>query len=250
MKKLYSLLAVLVLLAVAAPTAHAQNDNSNNAVKINDRLPVSGGEKTDFVFTRSFLAGATPDGAPYATARSGIWAIGFGYGFPIGKVMEIKLEPRAAWHKLVFTASPGKTFPTADTSTTLVYEKIRSFYIEVPLGLKFKLARNADDKYKLLLEGGFSFGFNAGSTFKTRSEVDQDDNGSFESRLTTKLRNVQELNSLRYGPYARIGTNWISIYGFYRLTDVFDPNAKIGDDVTGVDYPVFPALEIGFSLML
>lgn len=247
MSKKITLLTFLSILFLSFGQSYAQD---NTAMKINDRLPVSGGEKTDFIFTRSFPVGAAPDSVPVVSSRSGIWSIGVSYGIPVGKSMEIKLEPRASWHKLYFRPNNDKTFPTADTSDGLIFEKHRAFYVEVPVGLKFKLARNADDKYKFHLEAGFSFGFNAGSTFKIRRDADLDADGRMESKVTTKIRPIQELSSLRYGPYARIGTNWIAIYGFYRLTEIFDTSKKIGDDNTGVDYPLFPKLELGFSIMI
>jgi hypothetical protein len=247
MSKKITLLTFLAMMLFGFGLSYAQD---NTAMKINKKLPVSGGEKTDFIFTRSFPVGEMPESVPLNNSRSGIWSFGISYGFPIGKTVEFKLEPRASWHKMYFKPTPAKTFPTSDVSEELIYEKQRAFYVEVPVGFKFKLARNADDKYKFHLEGGFSFGFNAGSTFKSRREVDLDGNGQFESKMTTKVHRIQELNSLRYGPYARIGTNWIAIYGFYRMTDIFDPSKKIGDDTSGTDYPMFPKLELGFSIMI
>ena len=246
MKNKLLILSILAIVLSGWMPSYAQD---NNAIKINDKLPVSTGEKTDFIFTRSILIGSVA-GAPFDVSRSGAYSIGVGYGIPIGKTLEIKLEPRASWHKLYFKPQADKTFPTAGTDSSLIYEKLRAFYVEVPLGLKFKLARNTDDKYKLLLEAGFSFGFNAGSTAKTRRKIDIDGNGTLDTKVTTKVHDIPELNALRYGPYARIGTNWITFYGFYRLTDIFDPSKKIGDDISGTAYPAFPQVEIGFSIVL
>jgi hypothetical protein len=60
----------------------------------------------------------------------------------------------------------------------LVYEKQRISYFEIPVALKFKLARSkyvdekSDEakvgKYKFLFEMGFVFGRRLGSTYKTR----------------------------------------------------------------------------------
>lgn len=229
----------------------AQSSNDNEAVRLTDRTPVAGSEKTDLIFTRTFFAGSV-DGVDFDPARSGSFSLGFSYGIPIGQVVEIKIEPRATWQKLVFRefGDSAKYFPSSAVGDEMVYEKIRAFYVEAPIGIKLKLARNAENKYKFLLEGGFSFGFNAGSTFKTRMNVNADDNPDLESVGTYKVNNVQHLSSLRYGPYGRIGTNWISIYGFYRLTDVFDAGEMFSTPSGDVAYPKFPNLELGLSITI
>lgn len=231
---------------------NAQSSSDNEAVRVNDRVPVAGSEKTDFIFSRTFMVG-TVDGVDFDQARSGSYSLGFGYGIPIGKTVEIKFEPRATWQKIVFRefSDTTKYFPSSATGQDMVYEKLRAFYVEAPIGIKLKLARNAEDKYKLLLEGGFSFGFNAGSTFKTRMKVDADSNpDDNESRATFKVNYIDHLNVLRYGPYGRIGTNWISIYGFYRLSDIFDDTQMFTTPTGDVAYPKFPTLELGLSIII
>ena len=244
--------AFLFLSLFVYVAALAQTSNENQALKVNDRVPVAGSEKTDLIFTRTFFAG-TVEGVDFDGARSGSYSLGVGYGIPIGNSVEIKLEPRATWQKLVFRefSDTTKYFPSSLTGSEMIYEKLRAFYVEVPVGVKLKLARNAENKYKLLLEGGFSFGFNAGSTFKSRFSVDADsDPNDMESRATVKVNNFEGFNSLRYGPYGRIGTNWISIYGFYRLSDVFDDTMMFNTPSGDVAFPKFPQLELGLSIII
>lgn len=245
--------AALFLLSMFACIAlSAQSSSENEALRVNDRVPVAGSEKTDLIFSRTFFVG-TVDGVDFDQARSGSYSLGIGYGIPIGKSVEIKFEPRATWQKIVFRqfSDSTKYFPSSSMGAEMIYEKLRAFYVEVPVGVKLKLARNAEDKYKLLLEGGFSFGFNSGSTFKSRFSVDADDDpNDMESRATVKVNNFQGFSSLRYGPYGRIGTNWISIYGFYRLSDVFDDSMMFSTPNGDVAFPKFPALELGLSIII
>jgi hypothetical protein len=134
-----------------------------------------------------------------------------------------------------------------------VFEKQRFTYLEVPLGLKFKLARNVVDRYRLLLEGGFSMGVRFASMYKRRDlNPAPAANPNFQPKTTTKVNYVEDLNRFRFGPYARIGTNLISLYGFYRMSGIFRHGGKFNnpDGLTTRDYPAFPRLELGISLTI
>ncbi len=210
------------------------------------KLPVSGSEKVDFIFSRTFMVGDA-DSTSITQGRSGSYSIGIGYGIPLGRTVEIKFEPRVTWQKLVFTENTDSTkfFPSSATGSDYIYEKLRMAYVEVPIGFKIKGARNAEDKYKFLFEAGFSFGFNVGSTSKSRFNVD-----SLNAKLTTKVSNIPDLNELRYGPYIRLGTNWISIYSFYRMTEIYNEEKRFDSPTGERSYPKFPMLEIGFSISI
>lgn len=232
-------------------TLSGQSTDQNVARPKSDRIPVAGSEKVDLIFSRTFMF-ANADSADIAQGRSGSTSFGIGYGIPLGRAVEIKFEPRITWQKLVFTETgdSSKFFPTAYAPDNYVFEKLRMAYVEVPVGFKFKGARNAEDKYKFLFEAGFSFGFNVSSTYKSRYEVDLDGNGSLDAKQTTKVSNVLDLNELRYGPFGRIGTNWISIYGFYRMTEIFDEEKQVTTPTRTRDYPKFPKLELGVSIRI
>ena len=246
MKKLILSLAFLGLFSMGL---NAQN---NEASPVQEKIPVAGGESFDAIATRSFMAGDVPAGVFLNGARSGATSIGYGIGIPVGRVFEIKFEPRMTWLKMYYnpTTDVSKNFPSVLISDALVYEKQRAAYFEVPVGFRIKLARNSRDTYKFMFEGGFNFGINTGSTAKTRFEVDVDGDGSFDTFSTTKVRKIDDLELLRYGPYGRIGTNWIQIYGFYRLSDIFEADQTFNNGISDINYPAFPALEIGVSLSL
>lgn len=245
----YTFTLFLILLTVGF--TYGQSTNENMAIPKNNRLPVAGSEKVDFIFSRTFLV-ESPEGVSLNQGRSGTYSIGVGYGIPLGKALEIKLEPRLTWQKLVFTDSDttGKYFPSAVGGTNYVFEKLRMSYVEVPLGLKLKLARNIEDKYKFLVEAGFSFGFNIGSTAKSRFDTDSNSDGTIDGQTSIKMTNIPEVAELRYGPFGRIGTNWISIYGFYRMTNIFN-EGQLFPSTTGLRaYPQFSNLEIGLSIRI
>lgn len=224
----------------------------NAAIQIDKKIRVTGSEKSDFIFTRSLLVGQV-DGVPFDVTRSGAYSLGFGYGFPIGKVFEFKLEPRVLWYKLFFAPSPQKWYPSSDSSNLLIFEKQRITYLELPIGIKFKLARNVVDRYKLLFEGGFSMGVQVFSSSKNRSYASANSNiDGARPKVTTKTNHIIDLADTRFGPYARIGTNWISLYGFYRMTEVFKNGRTYAnpDGLTSRKYPIFPRLEVGISLTI
>jgi hypothetical protein len=226
-------------------------DQDNNALKVDKKIPVTGSEKVDFIFNRSLLVGGI-QGVPFEVSRSGTYSVGVGYGIPMGKSLEFKFEPRLLWHKLYFISSTGKWFPSTDTSETLIYEKQRVSYFEVPVALKFKLARNLVDKYKLLIEMGFVFGRRLGSTAKERHWTGVGDDGNLVGpKVTTKTNRIEDLSKYRYGPFARIGTSWISFYGFYRLSDIFRPYRQHdNDDGTSRAYPNFGKVEVGLTIAI
>lgn len=224
---------------------------TGSPLKVEKKIPVTGSEKVDFIFTRSVLVGRVPNVA-YELGRSGTYSVGIGYGFPIGKSLEFKLEPRITWHKLYFAPTAGKWFPSNDSSATLIYEKQRVSYVEVPALIKFKLARNSVDRYKLLVELGFVFGHKLGSTYKSRHMSSVDSLGALVGpRITTKVNRIDDLSPFRYGPMVRIGTNWIAAYGFYRLSDVFLPYRKLNvENLPDRAYPKFGRIEFGLTIAI
>jgi hypothetical protein len=242
------LLQLVAILPVLSWTFVQAQDNV--APRVEEKVRVTGGEKTDFILTRTLMVTGM-DSVPYDIARSGTYTIGVGYGIPIGKVLELKIEPRATWHKLYFKPVSPRWFPNAAVDSSLVYEKHRALYAEIPVGLKLKLARNAVEKYQLLLEGGFSAGINLGSSTKVRRLMPSPNDPDLEIKQTVKTNRIWELNPLRWGPYARFGTRYVSLYAFYRMTGLYAPGRKFSDSpTTSRNYPAFPKLEIGLSITI
>jgi hypothetical protein len=252
-----SILLILLMVLGSTGMAFCQTEPG---LKIEKKIPVTGSEKFDFVFTRSVLVGKT-QGVPFNASRSGAYSFGIAYGFPIGKSLELKFEPRVLWHKMYFTNTANKWFPTSDSSATLVFEKQRISYFEVPVAIKFKLARNkyidekSDEtkvgKYKFLVEMGFVFGRRLGSTFKTRHYSGGTLNSPVLPKITVKTNRIEDLAPFRFGPYLRIGTSWLSAYGFYRLSDPFLGYRRYNNtDGSSRAYPNFSKIELGVTVAL
>lgn len=222
------------------------------AIKVDKKIPVSGNENFDFIFTRSVMVGNV-DSAAFEATRSGCYSLGIGYGLPIGKTLLLKFEPRVTWFKTYFNRTgTDKWFPSSDTDSTLIYEKQRVAYLEVPVSFKLKLARNNVERYKLLFEAGFVFGARLSGTAKTKHFSSISANGTLQGpKITVKTGGIQDQNRFRYGPFARIGTNWVSLYGFYRMSDVFrtDRQFQLPSGATRA-YPSFPRLEVGITFAI
>jgi hypothetical protein len=237
----------LAIIWVTSATLWAQTP-----LKVDKKIPVTGNENFDILFTRSVMVGNV-DTARFESSRSGAYSIGIGYGLPLGKALLLKFEPRVTWFKLYYAGgTDNKWFPTPDTSATLVYEKTRISYLEVPVSLKFKLARNYTDRYKLLLEAGFVFGKRLTSTFKTRHYTSVDATGNLLGpKITVKTNLVEDVSQIRFGPFVRLGTNWLSIYGFYRMSDIYRSYRKFDLPTGGsTKYPGFPRLEVGVTIAI
>jgi hypothetical protein len=225
---------------------------STNPLKIDKKVPVTGNENFDILFTRSVMI-SNLDSSRFDATRSGGYSLGIGYGVPLGKSLLLKFEPRVTWFKLYFNGDQEqKWYPSTDTSATLIYEKQRASYLEVPVSFKFKLARNLVDRYKLLLEAGFVFGHRLASTYKTRHYSSIDTLGNVKGpKVTVKTNSIQNLSQYRFGPFVRFGTNWLSLYGFYRMSDLFRPERKfVETSGSQRPYPSFPKLEVGITIAL
>jgi hypothetical protein len=244
---------VACLWVLVAGYGTCQGQEASTPLKVDKKIPVTGSEKMDFVFTRSVLVGGTVQGGSYEVARSGAYSFGISYGIPISKSLELNVEPRVLWHKLVFAnGAADKWFPSSDSSSTLIYEKQRISYLELPLAFKFKLARNNANRYRVLLEMGFVSARRIGSTFKTRHYQSVDSGGGSQPpKITWKTNRIVDLNDWRFGPFMRLGTSWGSLYGFYRMTNIFSKDKYfVNPDGTTRAYPSFSKFELGVTLAL
>ena len=80
----------LALLGFFASGLVGQN---NEAERVRDNIPVAGGEKTDVIFTRSFLPGDAGTGVFLDGARSGASSLASALVFPLAKPLNSSLSP-------------------------------------------------------------------------------------------------------------------------------------------------------------
>jgi hypothetical protein len=225
---------------------------SPSPVQVNKKVPITGNENFDFLFTRSAMLGKNKLG--YDAARTGSTTFGVGFGIPLDTTLLLKFEPRFTWTKMYYgSSSADSLFPGTDSTGRLISQRQRISYFEVPVSFKFKLARNLVDRYKLLVEAGFVIGVRVGSTYKTKLLADSTSfsNALVRPRVTNKVNHIDDLNLLRYGPFLRIGTNWLSVYGFYRMSDIFRTDKQFpASNGQKFAYPQFPRLEVGLTIAI
>ncbi len=230
----------------------AQDDNEGNEIR-RTKIPITGSERFDVMFGRGILIPMDRellDTVPFDPARSGSFSLGASFNFPFGKAIAIRLEPRATWHKLHYQDFPEKTFPT-DSNDIYVFEKHKSFYPEVGLGIKVNVYRDEEEKVKLFAEFGGVFGINTGGSYKRRSQV-MTSNAS-RAMLTEKVNRLDDLEPFRFGFYGRAGTNWGAFQVFYRISDLFDLSKQYNHPDRGntpVSYPKIPPVEAGLVFLI
>lgn len=198
-----------------------------------------------FILQTTFLANAASsakDSIPLFTIGSGSTTLGAGYNFNVSPKFAIHLQPGVTYYKLSYRQLAAKNFPTRiDTFQT---EKHRMTYAEFPIGLIYTFKRNEKKERQFFAElGGFA-GIQFKSLYKiTYTETFTDGN---IHNMTQKIQFIPNANPIRYGLYGRVGKGLLSVYGSYRLSNVF--LTQIGQ----ISYPItnIPRLEIGFSMVL
>lgn len=88
--------------------------------------------------------------------------------------------------------------------------KVSFNYLEIPLELRLRFGKEDKKKFKIFIGG------KAGLLFDAHTKIKYADGD------ISKFKDKSPFNIFRYGAYARIGCSFISVYGFYGLSDVFD----------------------------
>ncbi len=98
---------------------------------------------------------------------------------------------------------------------TIGYKRSKLVLTYVDLPFEFRLKT----KSKFRLAAGFKVGF----LLNKHTKYKGDDFHSDESKIILKSTNVQNLESLRYGPTFRIGYKWFNLVAYYQLSEIFKP---------------------------
>lgn len=247
--------ALLALLLLTLSTPLSAQDSDDDYVSPSARpdtartgWTVRPGEKFDLVFHTGYLlgTGSLPDSVP-ANALSGSIFVGLSFNWVLNSRIALKVQPGVAFYKLNFSQSSAKTFPTRDSTYTT--EKLRAFYIEVPVGVAFALSRDEGARLRAWAEVGASVGYR----FETSLKVAGTDANGASYKLRTD--DIAGFARWRVGLYGKLMYKFIGLHGYYRLTDVFEPGAGY-DPAQGVRrsgsarFPEPPRFELGISIAL
>ena len=255
MNRFYLPVLIFVLFIGLCNLAFGQGKENERKRGETGKIEVKRGEKFDFVFNRTAIIPInTPDSVAFDASRSSSSFLGISFNLPIGKTkaVALKVEPGVTWQRITYDGNnENKYFPLLfrspqDTTRKYLWERHKGIFAETALGIRFNLYRNVDDKVKLFAEIGGSGGYMFASSYKRRSISPT--NGKF---VTEKFHKERSLRPYRYGAYFRFGTNWGSIYTYYRFSDVYEdgPYRHPDLDFREVDHPNIGRLEIGFSLL-
>jgi len=92
--------------------------------------------------------------------------------------------------------------------------KLNVTYVDIPIEIRF--VANNDMRFTL----GMKFGFAIDS--KTKYKGDEfDEEGKTGTGIKEKYKDVNQLESTRFGVQARIGYKWVHAYAYYSLNKVF-----------------------------
>lgn len=116
--------------------------------------------------------------------------------------------------------------PLYEDSDGLSFTKLNSTYVDIPLELRVHSRKN-DHRRSWLLAVGFKAGFLINSGTKVKYT-------EFGARKVNKNRHHYNLNSLRFGPIARIGYGPITFWGHYRINKMFQGNKSANFENPGM----------------
>jgi hypothetical protein len=189
-------------------------------------------------FAEGLILGATEgDGADIIQGNSNNLDFGIRYKRKIGGVYAVGFEVSFSRRNFRLKQDSSKIFPTS-----ILHDKEKLQYNVLKVGVfqRFNFDKNRGNFMGKYLDlGGYGELLISGR----HVTVDKPDIASIAG--ASRVRNVNSTlvyaNLFNYGVRARIGSNKISLYGDYRLSDMFD------SDVANL-YPELPRLMIGLEL--
>jgi hypothetical protein len=101
--------------------------------------------------------------------------------------------------------------------------RLRTWYITIPVMLNFETNPKDSDKSFRLSAGGFG-GLRISGNLKTEYDISS-------TETETIKKDDFNLNQFRYGLRGEIGYGWINLYGSYALNGMFDEDGDGGYDV-------------------
>lgn len=231
---------LVFMLGQIMPFTWAQEERSDN-------LPVDRPRFFNLIFNRTFQISPTGEESPEAPINSftsGNYFLGasFKTNFNHGS-FGFRFQPGIAWQQLTYEQLDAKTFPTAPVdSISLDLERHRMTYLEIPIGIFVNITKDEDGDPLFYVEGGAYAGYLLNSAYKTKYQ------NKLGQEVKNVVREVPDLEDLRYGLYGRVGYKWLSLYYSYRLSDLFKEFPSRGNTANPI--PGIPRMEFGISFIL
>ena len=250
---------LLVLLAILFAVPSFAQEGVEEEI---ENLPVDRPRSFQLVFNAGLMlntAVSNPENTLRSyvnTGNSGSFFLGAGFMLHMFKNnLGIRIAPGVSWSRIAY--DPGsdsaqyRQYPdgprvvTLDTVDFNLYrEKHNLTYFEVPIGVFWNITKDEDGDSRIFLEAGGYVGYKIGSRYTGKYE-------STENNRAVKIKytNIPEIQDVRYGLYFRGGYQWIALYLYYRMSDVYDKQVASGD-LKGSYYPQIPPFELGLTILL
>ncbi len=228
MKKKFLILWLVVLsFSSAAQTVLLAVDNTNDkTAELGPNLT----RHNQIFFRLGLVEGSDKPGARIVYGKSTDFAFGFRKRYKISSLYSLGFETEFQSRSYKFKQTAEKFFPDTmiNKSQSLNYGN---------LGLGFFNRFNFDPHRGNFLGTFLDLGIVGSWHFGTHEAAENKlSNGTTETKMITDLDYVKKLSA---SAYARVGFSHVSIYGSYRLTDLFKNTHK---------YPDLPRLVVGIEL--
>lgn len=106
------------------------------------------------------------------------------------------------------------SFVNTPNGVDLKKSKLNVTYIDIPIEIRYVT------KSKMRFTLGMKFGFTVDSKTKIKGDA-FDEDGTLGWGTKEKHKDVNQLESTRFGIQARVGYKWVHLYGYYSLNKVF-----------------------------
>ena len=226
-QKILILLLVIFSLSSTAQTILLSVDNTKDkTTEIGPNLK----RHNQLFFRFGFVEGIDKPGARIIFGKSTDFAFGFRKRYKISSLYSLGFETELQARSYKFKQTIEKTFPD-----TIINKSQSLNYGNLGLGFfsRFNFDPHRGNFLGTFLDIGIVGSWHFGTEEFSENKLS---NGTTETKMISDLAYVKKLSA---SVYSRIGFSHVSVYGSYRLTDLFKDAYK---------YPDLPRLVIGIEL--
>lgn len=200
-------------------------------------------EKFDLLWNNGFLF-LNKESKDYEvrSASSGTTFLGLSLNYIAGPKILFKAQPGVCWYGYSIGTTSEKYKPLYSFEGKKVTDKkISATYLEMPIAFALVLKGDtAKGKFISMIETGISFGYAISNQFSCTEII----NGR---EANVSFSNIPNLNKIKIGLHGKVTYGIVGLWFYYRLNPFFQSDKLT---FSGIPYPNFSKLEIGFSVIL
>ena len=200
-------------------------------------------EKFDLLWNNGFLL-LNKESKSYEvrSASSGTTFLGLSLNYIAGPKFLFKAQPGVCWYgySIGIKGDQYKPLYSFEGQKT-TDKKISATYIEMPIAIAFVLKSDtAKGKFISMIETGVSFGYAISNRFSCTEMINGREAG-------VSFSNIPDLNKIKIGLHGKVTYGIVGLWFYYRLNSFFQSDKLT---FSGLPYPNFSKLELGFSIIL